>query len=159
MGALAKEAGVDEVRGPVPIDHPFAQLSASYGAKVGVEYPAHSGAVVLITNIESYVAKLAPAFEGRLAESRLDDRRVQFSLRCEDVDVTLNLNPSGRIDIKLELTLSRRALLWLTFGYHSVETVFAREGIARHCFDEESWQLLEVLFPQGHPFMWEPDRF
>jgi hypothetical protein len=75
------------------------------------------------------------------------------------VEVKLNLNPSGTTNVKLDLTLSRPALLWLAFGTFSVETVCAREGIARHSFSEESWKLLEIFFPQGHPFMWEPDRF
>ena len=159
LGALAKEAGVDEVRGSVPIDHPFAQVAASLGARIDVEYPPHSGGIALVINIESFVSKLLPAFEGRLAESRFRDTRVQFSLRCDDVDLKLIMNPSGHNDLKLELAVSRRALLFLTFGYQSVDTVLAREGIASASFDEDSRRLLEVLFPQGHPFMWEPDRF
>ncbi len=159
LGALAREAGLNEVRGAIPIDHPFAQVSTSYGASVDVEYPAHSGAMVLILNMEPFIAKLVPAFERRLAASAFGDTRIQFSLRCESVDVKLDLNPSASGDLKLELELPHRAMLWLAFGYLSVETVFAREGIASRSFDENSRRLLDVLFPQGHPFMWEPDRF
>jgi len=159
LGTIAKEVGASEVRGSVPIDHPFAQVSASYGASIDVEYPAHSGAVFMAVNLESFITKLAPAFERRLTESRFADRSLQFSVRCEDALVELELNPSGHIDTKLELAVSRRALLWLTFGTFSVDTVLSREGIARHTFDDVSLCLLEIMFPQGHPFMWEPDRF
>ncbi len=159
LGALAREAGVNEVRGPVPIDHPFAQVCASYGASIEVEYPAHSGALFLAANVESFITKLAPAFERRLRESRFSDRHVQFSLRCDDILIDLNLNPTGQFDTKLELAVSRGALMWLTFGTFSVGTVLAREGIARHTFDDEAFGLLEIIFPVGHPFMWEPDRF
>ena len=159
LGAIAEAAGVDEVRGPVPIDHPFAEVCASYGSNVKVEYPAHSGGMAMIVNVESFVRKLAPAFERRLAESRFRDTHVQFSLRCDDAELMVDLNPSGPNERKLELALSRSALLRLAFGYLSVETVLATESIASRSLGDDGLRVLEVLFPKGHPFMWEPDRF
>ena len=56
--------------------------------------------------------------------------------------------------------------LQLTFGYRSVSSVLFEEaeqtrslGAEPIRHDDTELEILETILPQGHPFMWQPDRY
>ena len=71
-------------------------------------------------------------------------------------DSMLVENTWGEIDMLIIPMLGEDQF---TIGYLSVETVLATESIASRSLGDDGLRVLEVLFPKGHPFMWEPDRF
>ena len=74
----------------------------------------------------------------------------------------LLLNDPGQRTLELDLETSRGALLQLAFGYRSVAGVLSGENTSargQNLPESTVQRLLDILLPQGHPFMWEPDRF
>jgi GNAT superfamily N-acetyltransferase len=153
LGEMARARGYSRIQACLPPDHPLAEVAQRYAAEMQVRYPDRSGCLALVINPESFLKKLRPELERRLSGSRFGDVRVD--LRPGSAP-PLRLNSGGAHRASLDLDLSLRSLLQLAFGYRSAGVILAQEGIR---LDGSNRQLLEVLFPQGHPFMWLTDRF
>ncbi|MCH2171300.1 GNAT family N-acetyltransferase [Myxococcota bacterium] len=156
LGEIAREGDLSEVRGPIPLDHPFSSACARRGAEFQLRHPRDGGALALLINLESLLQKLQPSLSSRIAESTRHDLRITLHIHCQEQECELILNPRGPNDARVEIDCGPAALLPMIFGYKS-----ARSTAFEHALDldELSLQLLEILFPQGHPFMWEPDRY
>jgi hypothetical protein len=92
--------------------------------------------------------------------------RVELCVRCDGVESHLALNSSGTEMHKIDITLSRGAVLQLAFGYRPIDALLVEEyagaqrvGANPQLPGEESLTLLATLFPHRHPFMWQPDRY
>ncbi len=153
LGEMARAEGCSRIRACLPPDHPLAEVGQRYACEMQVRYPDRSGCLALMINEESFLRKIQPELERRLSGSCFGDARVEFRVGS---DHSLRLNPGGARRATLDLDLSSASLLQLAFGYRPVGVVLAQEGIR---LDRFSRQLLEALFPQGHPFMWLSDRF
>jgi len=153
LGEMARAAGYSRIQACLPPDHPLAEVAQRFACEMQVRHPDRSGCLALVINAGSFSRKLRPELERRLSRSRFGDARVDLRTGGEHL---LRLNPGGADRARLDLDLSLPSLLQLAFGYRPVGVVLAQEGIR---LDGFSRQLLEVLFPQGHPFMWLTDRF
>lgn len=153
LGEMARAAGHRRLQACLPLDHPLVEVAQRYAGEMRVSYPDRSGCLALVVNAESFLKKIRPELERRLAASRFADVRVELRAGGNS---SLRLNPGGAHRARLDLDLPIQSLLQLAFGYRKVGAILAQEEIR---LDGLSRQLLEVLFPQGHPFMWLTDRF
>jgi predicted N-acetyltransferase YhbS len=153
LGEMARAAGRRRIQAGLPLDHPLVEVAQRYACEMQVRYPDRSGCLALMVNAESFLRTIRPELEQRLVGSRFGDTRVEFRAGSNHA---LRLNPGGAHRATLDLDLSPGSLLQLAFGYRPVGVILAQEGIR---LDQFSRQLLEALFPQGHPFMWLTDRF
>ena len=156
LGVVAREAGVAEVRGPVPVDHPLTNVCHRYGVETQVRHPRGAGSVGILLNSQSMLTKMKPVLERRLSESSHADCAVDFRVACTKQEFALELNPKGKQRRTVELEISPGGMLQLAFGYKSAITTAHEEQIP---LDDPTSLLLDVLFPKGNPFMWEPDRY
>ena len=166
LGELARAAGHRRIFGAVPCDHPLVETAVAYGAETRATYTRKSGCLALALDPTGLVEKLRGELAQRLQASRYREHRVDLCVRCEGREARLTFNPESRNVEKLEFSFGRGALLQLVFGYRPARALLADEeqrqlngGSGSDPADAPGAELLDVLFPHGHPFMWQPDRF
>jgi len=176
--AVARDNGHRRIIAPMALDHPAAEMAIHYGAEFDVSYPKKSGGMAAVLDVPGFLDSIAPELEERVCRSPFGDTRVELTLHGLGRTGHLTLNPGGEKDHKIDFDLSVGALLQLAFGYRSARSVLLQgwspgaieasaqgsaeqrpEGGDGLALDEASWELLDVMFPQSHPFMWHTDRF
>jgi hypothetical protein len=173
LAQLALAAGQRKINGAVPADHPLALAAIPHGAKITADYTKKSGCIALPFSPLRMLAKIRPELEDRLGRSRFFEHRIELIVRCGGQEETFALASPGAASSsgeapnhKVELDVSPGGALQLAFGYRPVRSVVhedreraAAHGVATSPLDDTSLEILDVLFPQGHPFMWQPDRY
>ncbi len=166
LGTLAKDRGYRTICGAVPADHPFVAAAIPYGLRIESRYTRKSGCLAMVLEPLRLLAKLQAEFERRLAASRYFDTQVHMGVRCDGREARFLLNGEGERKQKLDVTLTRAAIAQLVFGYRSAQSILFElasggdddPGVPPRPSPEDI-ELLDVLFPKGHPFMWQPDRY
>lgn len=166
LGHIAREQGVRKIRGAVPADHPLVTAGIPYGASIEAQYTKKSGCIALPTNPLRTLGVIVGELEERLAHSVHRGLAVDLCVRCEGDEARFSLGAGGSQTRKLDVSFSRGGLTQLIFGYRSVESVLVEEAVqdsgsaARPALPSaEELSLLDTLLPQGHPFMWQTDRY
>lgn len=163
LADLAKAHGLRRIQGNVPADHPLVEAAIPYGARIAARYQKRNGFISLSMHPLRLLERARPELDARLAHSRHHDVELDLGVRSEAEESRLTLNAGGRTGRKIDLELHSSALQQLAFGYRSVRDLLlhhARErGAAPPALDDVSLDILETVFPKGHPFMWETDRF
>ena len=97
----------------------------------------------------------------RIRDSRHHETQIDLGIRCGEKSSRLLINAEGRSSTKIDLELSPGAALQVAFGFRSIEGVLLEEAASdiRSGLDAQALELLGVLFPTGHPFMWNADRY
>ncbi len=166
LGALARAAGVRKIRGAVPVDHPFALMSIAYGSRMRTIYTKRAGCLALPLAPLRLLERIRGELDERLRNSRYFETRLELGVRCAGCESSTILNPAGSRQQKIDVSLSPGGLLQLAFGYRPVRAVLldkseraAETGGAAPPPDDAALALLETIFPHGHPFMWQTDRY
>jgi len=165
MATLARKSGLRKIRGAVPADHPLVEMAIRYGATIEAQYTTKSGCLALPLAPLRMLTKLQGELDSRLRASRYFDAHVDLGVRCAGQETRILLNEGGQRAQKIDLTLSAGSILQLAFGYRSVRSVLQEESTrgdgdpAAHLPSRENIDVLEAIFPQGHPFMWQTDRY
>jgi hypothetical protein len=163
LAHLARERGVRRIAGAVPADHPLVAAAVHYGARVTAHYTKRSGCISLCMAPLRLLGRIQGALDARLTDSRHHDVHVDLGVRCGAEETRLAINPDGRVGRKIDIELAHGAIQQLCMGYKPVRALLIEHahdsGGAVPALDEASLDVLETLFPQGHPFMWQTDRY
>jgi hypothetical protein len=166
LGHLARERDVRTIRGAVPADHPLVKAAIPYGASIEAQHTKNAGCIALSTDLMRTLGRLENEFNLRLAQSRFSGARIELGVDCEGTQTRLVLGAEGGDLRKLELHVSRTGLTQLIWGYRSVESVLVEEAVessgsaaAPSLPSTNDLAVLDALFPDGHPFMWQTDRY
>jgi hypothetical protein len=163
LADLARARGVRRIQGAVPVDHPLVSAALHYGARVGIRYSKRSGCISLCMAPLRLLGRIQDALAARLANSRHHDLNVDLGVRCGEDETRLAIGGHGRTGHKIDIELSGAAIQQMCMGYKPVRTLLlehARGGSSSAGpIDETSLDVLEALFPQGHPFMYLTDRY
>lgn len=146
----------------LPPDHPFVDFCREQGCQIRTNVPRAAGGMARVINQTQCLEKIAPELTRRLAESSLagwsgtldivtDLERTRLNVRRGEVKVG---TPRGRARVKLELPQQR--LTQLLFGFQDIAFLLAHTP-AKLTGDRED--VIDTLFPRGHPYVWIPDRF
>jgi hypothetical protein len=163
LADLARERGVRRIRGAVPADHPLVAAALHYGARITTHYTKRSGCISLCNAPLRLLGRIQGALDTRLQGSRHHNVHLDLGVRCGEEEIRLAINADARSGKKIDIELEHGAIQQMCMGYKPVRTLLlehAREtGSALPVLEDESLDILETLFPQGHPFMWQTDRY
>jgi GNAT superfamily N-acetyltransferase len=153
------ERKLPEFTAQVPLDQVFARYAYKAGALVAnphALYPGNWGAMIKVLQMQPIMEGLKSEFEKRLSRSRYGTLDFEFTLVTDDASVNvrwthgqvkIGVGSAGR-EIKLPATV------WgpLLTGYKSIDDYPHIE------LDEKERHLLSVLFPGGHPYIWDLEQ-
>jgi predicted N-acetyltransferase YhbS len=160
VAALARQAGIQKIRGAVAPDHPLIAMASAYGLQIRSIYTHKSGCLGMALAPVRLIGRLRETLDARLADSRYGDIQLDLGLRSAGESDRLVLNPKGRHGRKLDLQLPDSALLQLAMGHLSVASLLvAHPNACGEPATPEVLGLLDTVFPSGHPFMWHTDRY
>ncbi len=143
----------------VPSDHPLTMLCHRYGYVLTSRHPRRADGMARIANLRAFLEGIKGELERRLEVARgvgsttisikTDIGELTLAIRENEVEIL----EASKADYKVELPQS--AFVQLVMGYRSVRDL-AYDVLKA---DAKSVKLLEVLFPQGVPYVWHPDRW
>ena len=160
IAAIAREAGIRQIGGAVAPDHPFVAMARPYGLEIRSTYTRKSGCMGLALAPVRLIGRLRETLDARLASSRFSDIQLDLGLHAPGQSDRFVLNPGGQSGRKLDLHLPDGALLQLAMGHLSVASLLvAHPNACGEPATPEVIDLLDTVFPAGHPFMWHTDRY
>jgi len=160
IAAIAREAGIRQIGGGVAPDHPFVAMARPYGLEIHSTYTRKSGCMGLALAPVRLIGRLRETLDARLASSRFSDIQLDLGLHAQGQSDRFVLNPGGQSGRKLDLHLPDGALLQLAMGHLSVASLLvAHPNACGEPATKEVIDLLDTVFPAGHPFMWHTDRY
>ena len=160
LGAIAREKGVRRIKAFLPPDHPLVNCMMTYGFEMHSVYSRKAGCIGLALAPVRLIGRLREALDSRLVHSAHSNTSLELHIRVAEESNHIVLNSSGRALRRLNLNLSSGALLQLAFGHRSIATILEQDGIASlKPLDSEALDLLDTIFPVGHPFMPHADRY
>lgn len=135
-----------------PPDHPFTKVARACGCTVESFYPWSGGGMARVLRLKS----LLESISGEL-ERRSVNLEGEVALKVESEEVTLRVR---RGSVKIEdgaaacnaVELGPGETAQLIMGFRSALELLpqASKGCAK---------LLASLFPEAHPYVWQPDRW
>jgi len=157
---VAEQKQATELEAFVPFDHEFASLCKRLGCTMNVEYHHDAMGMGRIINLHLTLKKLLPEFSRRLGKAGVRQLPPRVSIKTDIGSATMELSGS-------EVSLSDKAstsrielpqwvLMQLILGYRTVTDVLA-DPIVRN--EDDVCEVLQVLFPSGHPYIWLSDWF
>jgi predicted acetyltransferase len=150
--SLALQERKSHIKVHAPPDHPFAKVARAYGCTVESFYPWGGGGMARVLRLKELLEAAAGELERRAAELE-----GEVSLRVEGEAVTLRVR-RGSVKVEegatscnlVELGPGEAAQLFM--GFRSAEELLPRAARGQAGF-------LAQLFPEGHPYVWQPDRW
>jgi len=142
-------------------DDPFAEFCHRHGCRWTTTYQKNAHTMMRIINQERLFRAMRPDLERRLRHSELANRSVRLTLKTNLDETTFRFS-KGRLDLASDGRLGRTVelpqthLAQLVVGYRSAGDVLDELGIRA---DEHARRVLAVLFPPGHPRIWNGRRF
>jgi len=164
LGAIVREARrreAAEVRLPLPWDDALAIfLRQHVSAEFTMHASASGGAMLMIGDFPGLARRLEPLFAQRWQEARTRLPAVRFTLASEIGSVGFVVTrdsvrvtePTGAPCVRVP----RRWLSGLLTGYYAPGDIAPRKG-AR--IPGELMPVLDILFPQGWPFVYQGDNY
>ena len=160
IGEVARRAGVRRISAVLPPNHPLVEFMMPYGLSLRTEYTRKSGCIGLALAPVRLVGRLREVLNSRLASSSHSNTRVELHLSGPEESERISLNERGHSLRKLSLNLPAGALLQLALGHLSITTLLELNPTAsQNPLDTEALDLLNTIFPIGHPFMPYADRY
>jgi hypothetical protein len=160
IAAIAREAGIRQIGGAVAPDHPFVAMARPYGLEIRSTYTRKSGCMGLALAPVRLIGRLRETLDARLENSRFSNIQLDLGLHAPEQSDRFVLNPGGQSGRKLDLHLPDGALLQLAMGHLSVASLLvAHPNACGEPATPEVIDLLDTVFPAGHPFMWHTDRY
>lgn len=160
LGAIARAANLRRIRGGVPADHDFVAAAVPYGATLTTTYSKRSGCLGMPLVPLRLIGRLTDALGERLRASRRANVGLDLGIESGGESVRIPLLPDAATTRKVDLVVSPGALLQLAMGYRSASDVLAEEAaFQRTPPAPDDVDLLDVVFPRSHPFMWHTDRY
>ena len=150
---LALERRAECISIHTPPDDPFLVYCRRYGCETKITYSRCARGMARIINQRKLLGSLQPLFTRRL---RAAGREGWSGVLVFQTDLGEDRLCFGASDKELHVQMPQWMLGQLLLGYRSVaDTLFETEARV----DEEAVPILEVLFPQGYPYIWVSDRF
>ena len=160
LGALAREKGIRRIKAVLPPNHPLVNCMMTYGFEMQTIYSRKAGCIGLALAPVRLIGRLRDVMDSRLANSTHSNLSVELNLEGPDEIDQIRLNEGGQSLRKLNLKLSSGALLQLALGHLSIATLLEQDPSASlEPHDADTLDLLDTLFPIGHPFMPHADRY
>jgi len=149
----AVEARVEHIVFHMPPDDPFILYCRRYGCQTKISYPRCGGGMARIINQSELWGLLHPLFTQRLQEVGQGDWSGTLVIAT---DLGTDRLCFGTGDKTLHVEMPQFMLAQCLLGYRSVrDALFESQA----CADEAALPILEVLFPQGLPYIFMLDRF
>ena len=145
----------------LPPDHPFAEYTQRYGSKWEMNFPRHGNGMMRIINQQALFKSIVPALEQRIANSSLRGYSGLLTIKTDLGMTHLNII-DGKIHIsdndsdRLLFNCQQDKLMQLLVGYRTVRDVINDDKVY---IKGDGMALLNVLFPNGIPFMYMADHF
>ena len=160
LGEIARAQGVRRIKAFVPPDHPLVNCMMTYGFEMHSFFSRKAGCIGLALAPVRLIGRLREALDSRLLHSAHSNTSVDLHIRVPEESDHILLNRSGRALRRLDLNVSSGALLQLAFGHRSIATILEQDRVASlEPTDSEALDLLDTIFPVGHPFMPHADRY
>lgn len=168
IGAFATARGVRTIRGHLPPDHPLVRASVDFGARIVADYPRRSGMMAAVLDAGSFMPKVKPELETRLARSVFADRRVKltivsslfFETRSELHVASPTASQTGpKHELEVTIATTGGTLAQIVFGYRCPTRASGTDISSVGLGASEMEALLEALFPLGAPFLQHTDRW
>ena len=164
LGALAwqaRRAVVGEMEVQLPFDDPFAVLIRQLvGADFTFRAQSTGGQLMCIVDLPELLRRLEPLFTRRLRDSDAGLTPVEFTLHCDGERAGFRVNSKsvrvGRASARRIARVPRRWMTGLLTGYHTVQDIRQREGVA---IPASLQPVMEMLFPGGWPFVFQGDNY
>lgn len=149
--ALRERKG--RIRVHAPPDHPFVKVARAYGCRVESYYAWSGGGMARVLSLRG----LLESISGEL-ERRSVSLEGEVALRVEGEEVTLRVR---RGSVKVEegaatsnlVELGPGEAAQLVMGYRDPVEILQRARVRGGA------RLLAGLFPEAHPYVWQPDRW
>jgi predicted acetyltransferase len=141
-----------------PHNNRFSAYLYRHGARQACTnyiYPGSWGGMYRIIDLRQVMEKVRPTLEQRLADSRLYLHCGRYQIVSDIGAAGLEID-HGRVTISdslanaVRLELPRQVLTPLITGYRDIDSCSVPLGL-----DEKEHQLLQILFPLGHPYIWD----
>ncbi len=151
MARDALEKRIDTIKVFAAPDDSFLAYCRRYGYRLNIDYPAQASGMARVINQSNLLHKMEPLFSQRLQQAGCEwagKLVVETDLGTDQLD----LGPNDTRTLRVPQWM----LAQLVLGYRSVEdAAFETEAeIAK-----EDLPILDILFPEGFPYMWITDHF
>lgn len=153
------ERKLPEFTAQVPLNQHFARYAYRAGAMVAnphTLYPGNVGGMVKVLDWQPLVEGLKSSFEKRLHNSRYGDRDLEFTMVLDDASVNVRWAQGGvKVgpgSVGREIKLPGVVWTPLLTGYRTIDDYPHLE------MDEREREFLRVLFPGGHPYVWDLEQ-
>jgi predicted acetyltransferase len=153
---------VENINILLPPDHPFAGFCYNYDCNFNTQFSKSGDCMMRIIDQDRLFKGLKPELEKRLKNSKFNGLRKTIKIKTDLSATILKLN-KRKIDIDFRDTgadavfkLPQYKLVQLVAGYRSIKNVLSDLRVKLAGDTEE---VLNTLFPEGHPYIWRPDWF
>jgi predicted acetyltransferase len=163
LATLAEEAvrrRLERIRIPLPPDEPLLDLLRPLGYRVEITYPANSGGMGRLIDLQALAEALTPALAAQVAAlppqprpgtlelvALADDARVEPEARA-----TLRWGPGRAVRV----ALPPQGLCQLLVGYRGIDELRLHHPGA---VTPDDLPTVRALLPAGFPHMWALDHF
>ena len=153
--ALAAEAAArrDEwLTIEMPADSPLLGVLRPVGFTQEIAYAQNQGGMGRIANLDGLTLALKDTLAKRMRKSGLAGQvgKIEFTCDTERAEIEFDAGPA------LSIKLPQQHLLQLLMGYRSIAEL--RQEFPA-CVDDQVVEVVDTLFPPGHPYMWRLDHF
>lgn len=164
LGAAARQARrvrADHIQLYAPPDHPFVEFCQQLGCRLMMQYNQDGGAMGRIINLLPCFSRLAPELTRRLQLSRVN-WNGRLAIETDIGKMTLRVKKGAVSCEELgaavdgRLRIGQVLLTQLLFGYRSAPAML---GAGAASLRGAPVELVQVLFPRGHAYVWRPDYF
>jgi len=142
-------------------DDPFAEFCHRQGCQWTRKYHKNAHTMMQVIDQQRLFRAMRRDLERRVRHSEYANRLARLTLKTELGQTTFKL-AKGHLEVASggrrgkTIELPEGQLTQLVVGYRSAGDVLDAAGVRA---DERSCRLLAILFPLGHPRIWNGDRF
>ncbi len=136
----------------MPPDAPMLAVLRSIGFRQEIEYSHNQGGMGRIVNLDGLAVALKETLEERVRTSGLEGSVGKVAVVCDAERAEMEIGAGRTITINLP----QENLLQLLMGYRSLGELRLEFP---SCVAEQDVAIIDILFPGGHPYMWNLDHF
>ncbi len=159
-GQLAHERGLGRIRFHVPPDHCLARYLLLFRSTHEMHVDRNGGGMLAPIDKGETLESMIPEWENLLMAHAATELHAECTLVVQNDCYRIRVH-HGAIDVAAasgssKVSLTSEDFVHLVTGYRHLEDILA---VRRSIIAPAARQLLTVLFPKRHPYMWRFDRF
>lgn len=159
-GTLASAASLSGIRLCVPPEHPLSRCLLQFRSTHATHIDRDAGGMMAWVDLAECLESMAPEFERLVSLSPLKDANTELTLIVEGKSFVLRFHRGSLALVpglgRNKISLRPDHLMHALTGFRYSEDILAE---ARGVPTAELRELMRVLFPKRHPYMWPVDRF